>query len=130
VAAIEPNVPGLLVFGAAFAVCCLGFLTIAGMFPLRARPAALAGMPAIAMILANLALMVLLALATLTFAHQSLRWSSAVVLGGLIFLFAPSAFQAMPDEWRDSRFGLALLGVIQVVTLVAIAPPLHVFAAS
>jgi hypothetical protein len=130
VAAIEPNGLGLLAFGAAFAVCCLGFFTVAGMFPLSARPAALAGMPAIALIVVNLALVVLLALAAGLFAHQSLRWTSAVVLGGLIFLFTPSAFQAIPDEWRDSRAGLSVLGIIQVAALAAVASPLHIFAAS
>ena len=127
-AGIEPNGLGLLVFGAAFAVCCLGFFTVMGMFPLSARPAALAGVPAIALIVINLALVVLLALAAALFAHQSLRWTSAVVLGGLIFLFTPSAFQAVPDDWRDSRAGLAVLGVIQVAALAAIASPLHFFA--
>ena len=127
-AGIEPNGLGLLVFGAAFAVCCLGFFTIAGMFPLSARPATLAGMPAIALIVVNLALVVLLALAAILFAHESLRWTSAVVLGGLIFLFMPSAFQAVPDGWRDSRAGLAVLGLIQVAALAAIASPLHIYA--
>ncbi len=127
-AGIEPNGLGLLVFGAAFAVCCLGFFTVAGMFPLNARPASLAGLPAIALIAVNLALVVLLALAAILFAHQSLRWTSAVVLGGLIFLFTPSAFQAVPDGWRDSRAGLAVLGLIQAAALAAIASPLHIFA--
>jgi hypothetical protein len=130
VAAIEPNGLGLLVFGAAFAVCCLGFFTVAGMFPLNARPAALASVPAIALIAVNLALVVLLALAAVLFAHQSLRWTSAVVLGGLIFLFMPSAFQAVPEDWRDSLAGLAVLGIIQAAALAAIASPLHLFAAS
>jgi hypothetical protein len=129
-AGIEPNGLGLLVFGAAFAVCCLGFFTVVGMFPLSARPASLAGMPAIALIVVNLGLLVLLALAVLLFAHQSLRWTSAVVLGGLIFLFTPTAFQAVPDQWRDSRGGLVLLGAVQVAALAAIASPLHLFAAS
>src|ERR1700761_3780968 len=109
---MEPNGLGLLMFGGAFAVCCLGFFTVVGMFPLSARPAALAGVPAIALIVVNLALVILLALAAVLFAHQSLRWSSAVVLGGLIFLFTPSAFQAVPDGWRDSRAGRAVLGLI------------------
>ena len=121
-AGIEPNGLGLLVFGVAFAVCCLGFFTVMGMFPLSARPAALAGLPAIALIVLNLALVILLAFAAVLFAHQSLRWTSAVVLGGLIFLFTPSAFQAVPDDWRDSRAGLAVLGIIQVAALAAIAP--------
>jgi hypothetical protein len=128
VAGIEPNGLGLLVFGAAFAVCCLGFFTVAGMLPLGARPATLAGVPAIALIMVNLALVVLLALAAILFAHESLRWTSAVVLGGLIFLFTPSAFQAVPDDWRDSRTGLAVLGVVQLAALAAIASPLHIFA--
>ena len=127
-AGIEPNGLGLLVFGGVFAVCCLGFFTVAGMFPLNARPAALTGGPAVALIVVNLALVVLLALAAVLFAHQSLRWTSAVVLGGLIFLFTPSAFQAVPDQWRDSRAGLAVLGIIQVAALAAVASPLHIFA--
>ena len=127
-AGIESNGLGLLVFGAAFAVCCLGFFTVVGMFPLSARPAALAGIPAVVLIVINLALVVLLALAAVLFAHQSLRWTSAVVLGGLIFLFTPSAFQAVPDDWRDSRAGLAVLGIIQGAALAAIASPLHIFA--
>ena len=127
-AGIEPNGLGLFVFGAAFAVCCLGLFSVVGMFPLSARPAALAGVPAIALIVANLALVVLLALAAVLFAHQSLRWTSAVVLGGLIFLFTPSAFQAVPDQWRDSRAGLSVLGIIQVAALAAVASPLHIFA--
>ena len=129
-AGIEPNGFGLLVFGAAFAVCCFGFFTVVGMFPLSARPGSLAGAPAIALIGINLGLLVLLAFAVLLFAHQSLRWTSAVVLGGLIFLFTPTAFQAVPEKWRDSLAGLALLGVIQVAALAAMASPLHVFAAS
>ena len=76
----------------------------------------------------NLALVVLLGLAAVLFAHQSLRWTSAVVLGGLIFLFTPPAFQAVPDDWRDSRAGLAVLGIIQVAAHAAIASPLHIFA--
>jgi hypothetical protein len=127
---LEPNGFGLLVFGAAFAVCCLGFFTVVGMFPLSARPAALAGMPAIALIIINLALVVLLALAAVLFAHESLRWTSAVILGGLIFLFTPSAFQAVPDQWRDTPGGLALLGLVQAAALAAIASPLHIFRAS
>ena len=127
-AGIEPNGLGLLVFGAAFAVCCLGFFTVVGMFPLSARPAALAGVPAIALIVINLALVILLASAAVLFAHQSLRWTSAVVLGGLIFLFTPSAFQAVPDDWRDSLAGLAVLSITQLAALAAIASPLHIFA--
>jgi 4-amino-4-deoxy-L-arabinose transferase-like glycosyltransferase len=128
-AAIEPNGPGLIVFGATFAVFCLGFFTVAGMFPLSARPASLAGLPAAALIVANLILLVLLALAVALFAHQTLRWTSAVILGGLIFLFTPSAFQAVPATWRDSREGLAALGVIEAAALFALPFPQHVLSA-
>jgi hypothetical protein len=129
VAAIEPNGLGLLVFGATFAVLCLGFFTIVGMFPLNARPASLAGGPAAALIVVNVLLLVALALAVALFAHQTLRWSSAVILGGLIFLFMPSAFQAVPDKWRDSRSGLAALGAIEAAALFALPSPLHLLSA-
>ena len=92
-AGIEPNGLGLFVFGAAFAVCCLGFFTVVGMFPLSARPAALAGAPAIALI----------------------------VVGGLVVLFAPGLFEALPERLRDGRAGLIVLAGVQALGLAVLA---------
>jgi hypothetical protein len=61
------------------------------------------------------------------FAHQTLRWTSVVIFGGLILLFVPSIFQLVPNGWRDSYSGLAVLGAIQLAALAALISPLQVF---
>jgi hypothetical protein len=58
-------------------------------------------------------------------AHQTLRWTSVVVAGGLIFLFVPSVFEVIPKEWRDSRGGLLILGALQLAALALLASPLQ-----
>ena len=121
-AGIEPNMLALLIFVATFAAGCLGFFTIIGMFPLHARPHALAGVPGAVLVVINLVLLIPLLLGVFWFAHQSIRWSSAVIFGGLIFLFIPSVFQAVPSGWRDSRGGLAVLAAIQIAALAALFP--------
>ena len=124
-AGIEPNGVALAVFGAAFAACCFAFFTIAGMFPLSARPRALAGAPGMALVVANLVLLILLLAEVLLYAGQTLRWTSVIIFGGLIFLFIPSIFAVVPNHWRDSRGGLALLGAVQLVALALLPVPLH-----
>jgi hypothetical protein len=126
---IEPNGVALLIFGAAFAAFCLGFFTVVGMFPLRARPHALSGVSGAALVVINLVLLLPLLVGVFWFAHQSIRWTSAVIFGGLIFLFIPSVFQAVPRGWRDSRSGLAVLGAIQLAALTALFPSLPVLPA-
>ncbi|SDS72681.1 hypothetical protein [Bradyrhizobium canariense] len=128
-AGIEPNGLALLMFGTTFAACCLGFFTIIGMFPLHARPQSLSGAPGIALVAINAVLLILLLLSVVSFAHETLRWTSVVVFGGLIFLFVPSVFQAIPNKWRDSRGGLAILGVVQFTALAALLSPLQIFSA-
>jgi hypothetical protein len=122
---IEPNAPALLTFVTTFAACCIGFFTIIGMFPLSERPRSLAGMSGAALVVINLVLLIPLLLGVALFAHQMLRWTSAVIFGGLIFLFIPSVFQVVPDGWRDSRRGLAVLSVLQLASLVALLSPLQ-----
>jgi hypothetical protein len=124
---IEPNGLALLTFVSSFAACCLGFFTVIGLFPLSERPHSLRGMAGATLVLINLALLIPLLLCVLLFAHETLRWTSVVIFGGLIFLFIPSAFQAVPNRWRDSRGGLAVLGLIQLAALVALLPPLEIF---
>jgi hypothetical protein len=83
-------------------------------------------MPGAALIAVNLMLLIALLLGVAWFAHQSIRWSSAVIFGGLIFLFIPSVFQAVPSGWRDSRGGLVALGVVQIAALATLLPSFHV----
>jgi hypothetical protein len=124
VTSIEPNVPALLTFVATFAACCIGFFTIVGMFPLNERPQSLKGPAGAALVAINVVLLIALLLGVALLAHQMLRWTSVVIFGGLIFLFIPSVFQAVPNRWRDSCGGLAVLGALQLFALAALLSPL------
>lgn len=129
-AGIEPNGLALALFAAAFAACCLSFFTLAGMFPQSARPQSIADAAGGALVLANLALLAILLVGVASFAHQMLRWTSIVVFGGLIFLFIPAVFQIIPSAWRDSRSGLAALGLVQIAALALLLSPLQGMTAS
>jgi hypothetical protein len=122
---IEPNGVALVLFAVAFAACCLSFFTLAGMFPLAARPLPLTGHFGGLLVLLNLALLAVLLTGVLVFAHETLRWTTVVVAGGLIFLFVPSLFQIIPNEWRDSQSGLVALGALQLASLALLCSPLQ-----
>ena len=127
--AIEPNGVALALFAVTFAACCLSFFTLAGMFPARARPLPVAGQLGSLLVLFNLALMMVLLGGVALFAHQTLRWTSIIVAGGLIFLFVPSIFQIIPNAWRDSRGGLVFLGALQLASLALLVSPLQILSA-
>jgi hypothetical protein len=122
---IEPNGVALALFAATFVACCLSFFTLTGMFPARARPLPVAGHIGNLLVLFNLALLAMLLIGVALFAHETLRWTSVVVAGGLIFLFVPSIFEIIPNGWRDSRGGLALLVALQLASLALLAAPLQ-----
>ena len=122
---IEPNGVALALFAATFAAGCLSFFTLAGMFPARARPLPVAGLSGSLLVLLNLALLAILFIGVALFAHETLRWTSVVVAGGLIFLFVPSIFEVIPNHWRDSRGGLALLVALQLTSLALLVAPLQ-----
>ena len=123
--AIEPNALALLLFAATFAASCLSFFVLVGMFPARARPRPVAGHVGNLLVLLNLMLLAALLAGVTLFAHETLRWTSIVVAGGLIFLFVPSVFEIIPNRWRDSRGGLACLGALQLASLALLASPLQ-----
>jgi hypothetical protein len=123
--AIEPNGMALALFAATFAAGCLSFFTLAGMFPARARPLPVAGHAGNLLVLLNIALLAMLLIGVALYAHETLRWTSIVVAGGLIFLFVPSIFQVVPNEWRDSRGGLVALGALQLASLALLVSPLQ-----
>ena len=122
---IEPNGVALLLFAATFAASCVSFFTLAGMFPARARPLPVTGHIGGLLVILNLALLAVLLGGVALFAHETLRWTSIVVAGGLIFLFVPSIFQVIPNEWRDSRGGLVFLGALQIASLALLVSPLQ-----
>jgi hypothetical protein len=128
--AIEPNGVALALFAATFAAGCLSFFTLAGMFPAKARPLPVAGHIGSLLVLLNLALLAMLLIGVTLFAHETLRWTSVVVAGGLIFLFVPSIFEVIPNHWRDSRGGLTLLVALQLASLALLVAPLQRLSAS
>ncbi len=120
-AAVEPNWTALILFGLVWGASCIAFLTLVGMVPLRLRPEAAQGGTGAILVIANLALLAALAIGAVAYARVEIRWTSAVIVGGLIVLFAPGLFQAWPSRLRDSRAGLALLTVLQASALALLA---------
>jgi len=111
---LEPNIIALSWFALLWSVCCLAFFQLAGLYPLRARGE---GGGSALLVLGNTALWLALLAGTLAFARAELRWSTIVVVAGLLFLFIPEPFQAIPARVRDGHIGLAVAGVVLVAAL-------------
>ncbi len=110
--AIEPNWVSLLWFAACTTICALAFLVVAGMFPLQSRPDSAKAGGVTLLIGGNAILLVTLLAATGLYGYVELRWSTLIVVTGLIVLFAPWLFQAWPSSLRAGRTGLVpLLGL-------------------
>ena len=106
---IEPNLVPLLWFALCCTVACVAFLVLAGAFPLASRPD-LAGSPAgAALAVGNAVLLAVLVAGTAWYGLSHLRWTSFVIAGGSVLLFAPGLFHLWPERWRDGHAGLALL---------------------
>jgi hypothetical protein len=119
--AIEPNWISLLWFAAFATVCTLAFLAVAGMFPLRLRPEAAKSGAATVLVIGNAVLLAALLMGTGYYGYAELRWSSLIVVAGLVVLFAPGLFEIWPSSWRDGSAGLAVLVGVQVLALATLA---------
>jgi hypothetical protein len=119
--AIEPHWVASLFFAAFATSCALAFLILAGMFPLRARPDGARSALAALLVLANAVLLVVLLIATCVYGYSELRWSTLIVVAGLVVLFAPGLFEALPMRLRDGRAGLVALASVQALALTALA---------
>jgi hypothetical protein len=86
------------------------------MYPIHRRTDDGARNPAL-LVLGNTALWLALLAGTLMFAYAELRWTTTVVVAGVLFLFIPELFQAIPGRWRDGRAGMAIAGCILAVAL-------------
>jgi hypothetical protein len=69
----------------------------------------------------NVALLAVLSIATGLFGYCELRWSTLVVVAGLVVLFAPGLFEIWPSSFRDGSKGLAALIGIQLLALATLA---------
>ena len=112
-AVIEPNWPSLLVFLAAWLAGCIGFFFLSGNLPMRAAPPKVQEGFGPVLVWLNLVVLIGLIGFTLAFAVMQLRWTSLIVGGGFVFLFAPFIVQDLPRGWKDTQRGLvALLGLL------------------
>jgi hypothetical protein len=103
---IEPNIQALAWFVALWSLCCLGFLQLAGLYPLRREPSPLK--TSNLLVLAATALWIAALAATVRFAVTELRWTTFVIVAGILLLFVPEIFQALPRRFRDGRSGLVV----------------------
>jgi hypothetical protein len=119
--AIEPHWISLLWFAALATVCTLAFLVVAGMFPLHSRPESVKSNVGLLLVTGNVALLAVLSIATGLFGYSELRWSTLVVVAGLVVLFAPGLFEIWPSSFRDGSKGLVALIGIQLLALATLA---------
>jgi hypothetical protein len=119
--AIEPNWIALLWFVLFATICAMAFLVVSGMFPLASRPEQVRSGAATALAVGNGVLLVALLAGTGLYGYAELRWSSLIVVTGLVVLFAPGLFEAWPASMRDGPGGLVALAGIQLCALVALA---------
>jgi hypothetical protein len=119
--AIEPNWISLLWFAAFATIGTVALLIVAGMFPLRDRPNSVGSSAATLLVVGNAILLAALLTGTGLYGYAELRWSTLVVVAGLVVLFAPGLFEAWPSSWRDGSTGLVILVGVQVLAIAALA---------
>jgi len=119
--AIEPNWISLLWFAAFATVCTVAFLVVAGMFPLRSRPESVRSSVATLLVVGNAILLAALLTGTGLYGYTELRWSTLIVVAGLVVLFAPGLFEVWPSSFRDGRTGLIVLVGVQILALTTLA---------
>jgi hypothetical protein len=119
--AIEPHWISLLWFAGFATICTVAFLVVAGMFPLRSRPDSARSGAAMLLIVGNAVLLTALLAGTGLYGYTELRWSSLIVVAGLVVLFAPGLFEVWPSSLRDGSTGLVVLVGVQILALAALA---------
>jgi hypothetical protein len=119
--AIEPHWVSLLWFASFATVGTVAFLMVSGMFPLRTRPDAARSHAATVLVFGNAVLLVALLAGTGWYGYVELKWSSLIVVTGLVVLFAPGLFEVWPAPLRDGPGGLVALVGIQTLALAALA---------
>jgi hypothetical protein len=119
--AIEPHWISLLWFAVLATVCTVSFLVVAGMFPLHSRPDSVKSGAATLLVAGNALLLAALSIGTGFFAYSELRWSTLIIVAGLVVLFAPGLFEVWPSTFRDGSKGLAVLIGIQLLALATLA---------
>ena len=120
-ATIEPNWISLIWFAAFATICTVALLVVAGMFPLGSRSDQAKSGAATLLVVGNGLLLSALLVGTGFYGYAELRWSSLIVVTGLVVLFAPGLFEAWPSSLRDGRTGLIVLIGVQILALATLA---------
>ena len=55
------------------------------------------------------------------YGYTELRWSTLIVVAGLVILFVPGLFEIWPSPLRDGSTGLVVLVGVQALALAALA---------
>lgn len=118
--AIEPNWIALLWFAPFATICAIAFLVVSGMFPLASRPEQARSSAATALVAGNGLLLIALLAGTGLYGYAELRWTTLIVVSGLVVLFAPGLFEVWPSSMRDAPAGLIVLVGLQLCALAAL----------
>ena len=119
--AIEPHWVSLLWFAGFATVGTVAFLMVSGMFPLRSRPDMARSNAATVLVFGNAVLLAALLAGTGLYGYAELKWSTLIVVTGLVVLFAPGLFEVWPAPLRDGPAGLVALVGVQILALAALA---------
>ena len=119
--AIEPHWVSLLWFAGFATVGTVAFLMVSGMFPLGSRPDTARSISATMLVVGNAVLLAALLAGTGLYGYAELKWSTLIVVTGLVVLFAPGLFEAWPAPLRDGPAGLFALVGVQILALAALA---------
>lgn len=114
-AVIEPNWLSLIWFAVFATVGGVALLVVAGMFPLNSRPDEAKSATTTLLVLGNVVLLAALLVGTWLYGYAQLRWTTLVVISGLIFLFAPALIEEWP--WRLRSAGIQLMVLVGVQAL-------------
>jgi hypothetical protein len=113
--AIEPNWLSLIWFALFASISSVALLVVAGMFPLGSRPEGAKSATATLLVLGNVVLLAALLVGTGLYGYAQLRWTTLIVISGLIFLFAPALIEEWP--WRPHGATVQLLVLVSIQTL-------------
>lgn len=119
--AIEPNWLSLIWFALFASVGGVAFLVVAGMFPLRLHPDVATSRTATLLVLGNAVLMIALLTGTGLYGYSELKWTTLIVVSGLIFLFAPAVIEEWQWPLRNAKIEMLVLVGIQILTLAVLA---------
>ena len=114
---VEPNMMSVVWFSIAWAVAAAGWFYLAGSLPLSQASDDVRTATGYVLVVTNTALALVATVVALLIAVHELRWTSMVVVGGFLFLFAPFVIQDLPARLRDTRAGMLLLLIVSVGTL-------------